>query len=309
MRVLFLSKSADPVAWGKAIKAHLPALDIRVWPETGPVEAIDAALVSPPFPRGELKRYPNLKLVASLWAGVEKLLAEPDLPDVPITKMVDPDMTAGMTEYVVAGVLDWHCEFPKYRALQRARRWDQGFRPPAAARRIGLLGLGELGGDAARALLSFGFQVAGWSRTPKSIAGVESFAGLDRLPAFLARTDCLVCLLPLTADTTGILNAATLAHLPRGAYLINAARGGHMVASDVIAALDSGQLSGAMLDVFTPEPLPADDPLWTHPKVFVTPHVASLTNPETAALQVVENLRRLADGRPFVNVVGRARGY
>jgi len=179
----------------------------------------------------------------------------------------------------------------------------------AQDRRVGFLGLGELGAAAARTLAGRNFAVAGWSRRPKGLAGIATFAGADGLRPFLARTDILVCLLPLTTETRGIVNADTLSALPRGATLINLARGGHVVDDDLLAALDNGQLGRAVLDVFNTEPLPSDHPYWTHPRVVITPHMAAETDPTTATTQVVENLRRLRAGEPLRNVVDRAAGY
>ena len=181
--------------------------------------------------------------------------------------------------------------------------------PDTARRRIGILGLGELGGDAARKLLALGFPVMGWSRRPKDIPGVEGFHGEAGLAAMLARSDILICLLPLTPDTRGVLNARSLGLLPRGAFLLNAARGGHVVQEDLLAALDQGQIAGAALDVFEPEPLPADHPFWAHPKVVLTPHAASITIPRSAAPQVVENIHRARAGRPLINLVDFGAGY
>jgi glyoxylate/hydroxypyruvate reductase A len=214
-----------------------------------------------------------------------------------------------MVEYTVLTVLRYHRQIPQYEQLQRERRWKKLGIPDTAARRVGVLGLGEIGGACAKAVAALGFPVAGWSRTPKAIPGIESFSGAGDLHRFLQRSDILVCVLPLTPDTRGILNANTLAALPRGAFVINIARGGHVVDDDLIAALDYGHIAGATLDVFVPEPLPAEHPYWTHPKITLTPHVASLTNPRTAAVPIAENLRRLRDGRPFLHLVNRRSGY
>jgi len=307
--LLFSSQVDDPAAWTRALKRNMPELEIRVWPEVGDVRDIDVALVWR-YPPGDLRRYPNLKLIYSLGAGVDHLLDDPDLPTgVPIARIVDPALTDGMSEYVLLAVLRYHRRLPEYERLQRERQWKKLPQPSAVERRIGILGMGELGRDVGIKLAALGFRVAGWSRRPKKIMGIESFAGEDALPAFLARTDILVCLLPLTPETRGIINAHTLAQLSRGAYVINAARGGHVVDADLIAALDSGHIAGATLDVFTPEPLPPTHPYWTHPKVTVTPHIASLTNPETASVQIAANIRRLFAGRPLRHLVDRMAGY
>lgn len=309
MALLFLSKVDNPVTWSAALKAEIPDLDMRVWPDTGDVRDIDAALVWN-HPPGELRRYPNLKLILSLGAGVNHILDDPDLPPgVPIARLVDPGLTAGMVEYTVLTVLRYHRQLPDYERLQRDGKWKKLGIPDTAARRVGILGLGEIGSACAKAVAALGFPVAGWSRTAKSIPGIENFVGTAALEPFLARSDILVCVLPLTPETRGILNARTLAALPKGAFVINIARGGHVVDADLIAALDAGHIAGATLDVFVPEPLPPEHPFWRHPKVTMTPHVASLTNPRTAALPIAENLRRLRDGRPFRHLVDRRAGY
>ncbi len=309
MTLLFLSKHDDPVKWSAALRTHLPDLDIRIWPDTGNVADIDAAMVWS-HPPGELGRYPNLRLILSLGAGVNHVLDDPDLPpDIPIARIVDPGLTAGMVEYAVAAVLRYHRNLDVYERFQRDARWKKLPIPSTARRGIGVLGLGEIGGACAQALAAFGFPVAGWSRTPKTIEGVTGYFGSEGLKPFLARTDIAICVLPLTPATQGIINREFLATLPRGAFVVNIARGGHVVDADLIAALDSGHIAGATLDVFQPEPPPADHPYWRHPKVTMTPHIASLTNPETAVLPIVENLRRLGDRRPFLNLVDRISGY
>ena len=206
-------------------------------------------------------------------------------------------------------VLRHHREFDRIERAQRARDWAYAFPPQAADRRVGIMGLGELGSAAARSLVAHGFQVLGWSRSPKALDGVVSYAGRSELHTFLHRTDILVCLLPLTADTIGILDAATFAELPHGACVINVARGEHLVEDDLVRALDSGHLAGATLDVFREEPLPPGSPLWSNPKVLVTPHVASYSLPATAADGVATNVRRILAGEPLLHRVDRARGY
>ena len=309
MPLLYCSSWSEPETWRRAFHAHDPKLDFRVWPKSGPVEEIDYVLAWHHVP-GSLSAFPRLKAIFSLGAGVEKLLRDRELPaGVPIVRMVDPSLTAGMTEYVLLHVLRYHRRMPELEALQRGAQWVELEAPPASERRVGILGLGVLGGDAAEKLAMLGFQVAGWSLTPKTIAGVESFAGEEGLLPLLARSDILVCLLPLTAATEGILNARTLAALPRGASLINAARGGHVVETDLLAALDSGHVAHATLDVVSEEPLPASHPFWRHPQVTLTPHVASLTWPPTAALHILANIRRHEAGEPMSPLVDLAREY
>lgn len=310
MAVLLSTKPAAMADWRDALLALDPGLEIRMFPDAGEPRDIEAAVVWTAHDMAELRRYPNLKLIVSMGAGVDHLLRPPGPPPgIPVARLVDTRLTQGMTEWVLLNVLRFHRQDPEYRALQAARVWEELPAPDTAARRIGILGLGELGGAAARALLALGFPVLGWSRRPRAMDGVECYHGAEGLSAMLPRTDILVCLLPLTPETRGILNARTLGLLPRGAFLLNAARGGHVVQPDLLAALDSGQVAGAALDVFEPEPLPPDHPFWTHPRVILTPHAASITIPRSAAPQVVENLRRVREGRPPINLVDFAAGY
>ena len=310
MIVLFSSKSDDAARWRAELAARVPDLDFRVWPdEVGDRADIEFALVWGPK-RGEMRRYPNLKAIFSLGAGVDHVLRDPDLPGgVPVVRLVDAGLTRGMVEYVLHWVLHYHREFHLYARDQRARRWRS--RPPPAAgdRRVGILGLGHLGRASAAPLVELGFRLAGWSRTPKDMDRVESFHGEAGMAPFLARTDILVCLLPLTPATAAIVDRTSLAALPAGAAFINAARGGHVVEADLLAALDSGHLTGATIDAFDDEPLPRDHPFWSHPKVVVTPHVASVTNPKTAAAEVAEDMRRILRGQAPRHVVDRRRGY
>ncbi|HEX6141749.1 MAG TPA: glyoxylate/hydroxypyruvate reductase A [Geminicoccaceae bacterium] len=308
MALLFISPDDPAELWRDELTRRMPELDVRIWPETGPPEDVEVALVWRP-PAGALRALPNLKAILSLGAGIDGLIADPTLPDVPVAKMVDPSLTRTMSEYVLATVLRHHRGLDRFERAQRERRWDYAFPPQASERRVGIMGQGELGSDAARVLRAHGFQVAGWSRTPKEIEGVDSFAGDDGLGPFLARTDILVCLLPLTASTRGILGRATFERLPDHAYVINAARGAHLVDDELIAALDGGRLAGATLDVFHEEPLPGTSPLWAHPKVLITPHVASYCVPSSAAEGVIDNVRRALAGRPLDHQVDRSRGY
>ncbi len=309
-RLVFISEFDPPKAWAEAFRQAAPQVDfIAAKGEVDAPETIDWAVVWKP-PSGALARLPNLKCVFSLGAGVDHILLDPAYPSrVPLSRVVDPYLTAGMSEYVVLHVLAQHRGLMRNLAAQKESRWKPFFTKRANEIRVGILGLGELGRDAARHLRPFGYQLSGWSRTPKTVDGVKSFAGDGALKAFLQCTDILVCLLPLTAQTRGILNAATFADLPDGAAIINAARGGHLIESDLIAALDSGHLSGATLDVFQEEPLPPSSPLWQHPKILITPHMASLTDARSVAGAMVESMARVRQGLPPLNPVDLARGY
>ena len=309
MALLFRSTVDSAARWRAQLTRLTQQLDIRVWPEIGKPAEIEYALVWRPEP-GFLASLPNLKLILSLGAGVDHLLGDPQLPrHLPIVRLVDPHMTDAMSEYVVLQVLRLHRRDLDYRAQQEAGLWRELDQKNAVDRRVGILGLGELGRDAAKKLRALGFDVAGWSRGERTVPGVASYAGANGLPQLLGRSEILVCLLPLTAETEGILNGSTLALLPKGAALVNAARGAHLVEEDLLAALASAQISAAVLDVFREEPLPAGHPFWRHPRVILTPHVAAFTNPATAAPIILDNIRRFEEGRPLLNQIDPARGY
>ena len=309
MALLFRSTVDSAARWRAQLTRLTQELEVRVWPEIGDPAAIDYALVWRPEP-GFLASLPNLKLILSLGAGVDHLLGDPRLPlHLPILRLVDPHMTDAMSEYVTLQVLRLHRRDLDYRSQQQVRVWRELDQQNAAERRVGILGLGELGQDAAKKLKALGFDVAGWSRSEKAVEGVRSYAGAAGLAPLLGRSEIIVCLLPLTAETEGILNKRTLALLPKGAALVNAARGAHLVEEDLLAALASGQISAAVLDVFREEPLPVDHPFWHHPRVVVTPHIAAFTNPATASPIILDNIRRFEEGRPLLNRVDPARGY
>jgi len=302
MNILFASEMEKLQSWLPLLSRALPQDRIT----TSLDEKIDVALVATP-PAGVLKKLGGARLIQSLWMGVEGLVGDPDYPKgVPLARLVDPGMVAAMSETVLAHVLDWHRRHNQYREQQRARQWLRHTQYMAADRTVGLLGLGELGGDVARKLRALDFNVCGWSRRARQIDGVKGFTDLS---AMLPECDALVCLLPLTAQTRGILNKKLFSSLKLKSCLINVARGAHIVKQDLVAALDSGQLAHAYLDVFDPEPLPKDDPLWVHPKVSITPHTAALTEPRTAVPKIVENVERARKGEAPLNRVDFEAGY
>lgn len=306
--LLFRSPSDPADRWRDTLKRELPDLEVRLWPDAGSLDDIDYALVWA-SPDGLLHELPALRTVFSLGAGVDHLIG-PELPhSVPLVRMVDPALTEGMVEYVVYQVLRHHRSMGVYERQQSAEQWHVHEQIRPGARRVGLLGLGELGGACARALRDLGFDVAGHSRRPRTIDGVATFHGEDGLDTLLKRTQFLVCLLPLTAATRGILDRRLFARLPTGAVVINAARGAHLNEDDLLLALGEGQLAHAVLDAFEEEPLPRDHPFWQHPRISVTPHAASITNPETGARQVAEAIRRDRAGLPLEQLVDRERGY
>ena len=292
-----------------------PDIDIRIWPdEMGNIEDITYALAWLPPPH-VLESLPNLKMIFSLGAGVDAILNDPTLPEgVPIARVAEPDLTMRMTEYVVMQVLMHHRQQRRFEENQRNRIWDCFPTHSASALAVGIMGLGVLGRDAAQKLASLGFKVAGWSRSRKTIPGIECFAGTGEFDSFLKRTDILVCLLPHTPETTGLINGEVIAKLSRkgpfGApILINAGRGKQQVESDILAALDSGALYAATLDVFETEPLPQDSPFWSHPKVTLTPHAAADSDPDTISAYVLRQIRRHQAGLPVENIIDRKRGY
>lgn len=308
MTLLLKSDAARCLAWTQLLAEKAPELPFRTWPDAGdPAEIRYLAAWIPPD--DVMAQYPNLELLFSVGAGVDQLdLAK--LPEgLPIVRMIEPGLVDSMVEYVVMSVLALHRDLVPYIASQREQSWRPLRIRPASERRVGVLGLGMLGEACSRKLAEFGFPLAGWSRSRHEVEGVECFAGAAELPDFLARTDILICLLPLTDQTRGILGAELFAGLPRGAMLVNAGRGGHLDQDALLAALDSGQLSAAVLDVAVPEPLPAGHPLWSHPGVLLTPHIASRSRDEAAVDALLENLRRYRDGSPLVGLIDRRRGY
>ena len=295
--------------WLEHMQSLLPDVDCRLWGNPGDVDEIEIAVVWRP-PAGGLKHFPNLRAIVSIGAGIDHVLADPELPrHVPIIRTTGEDLKIRMREYVSLQVLRLHRRLPEIEAAQERREWLQFVSPPAYERKVGLMGLGDLGADCARALASLGFDVAGWSRRPKTINGIRSFAGQDDLTAFLNRTEILICLLPLTPATKGILNADLFARLPKGASIINAARGGHLIDDDLLTAIEAGQISAATLDVFTTEPLPAEHPFWDHPKILVTPHIASLIDPIAGGKAIAANVKKFLAGEPVPDLVDLTQGY
>ncbi len=310
MAVLLSTKAATMAMWRDALLAVDPTLEIRLFPDAGDPAGIEAAVVWTAHDMAELRRYPNLRLIVSMGAGVDHLLRPPGPPPgIPVARLVDRMLTTQMGEWVLLNVLRFHRQDLDYRAQQRDRVWLELPAPVTAERRIGILGLGELGTHAAGLLRGLGFPVMGWSRRPKDVPGVQGFHGPDGLAAMAARSDMLVCLLPLTPETRGIVDAKLLGLLPRGAFVINGARGAHVVDADLLAALEGGQVAGAALDVFDPEPLPAAHPFWAHLRVVMTPHAASITIPASAAPQLVENIHRARRGDAPLNLVDFGAGY
>ncbi|MEE8444716.1 MAG: glyoxylate/hydroxypyruvate reductase A [Alphaproteobacteria bacterium] len=309
MALIFRSEFDRADLWRAALARAMPDLEFRDWAEPGDPADVEFALVWRPAP-GALRRFANLKVIFSLGAGVDHLVGDSDLPGgVPVVRMIEPGLTRGMTEYVALHTLRHHRRQRELDAQQRAGEWKVVVVPTAPSRRVGVMGLGVLGAAAAAALVALEFDVAGWSRTPKTLAGIESFHGEAGLARFLARTEILVCLLPLTPGTRDILNAGLFAGLPQGACLINAARGGHLIEDDLLAALESGQIAEATLDVFRAEPPPSDHAFWSHARVTMTPHNASITDPDSGARRVADVIGRSRRGETLPNTIDPAAGY
>jgi glyoxylate/hydroxypyruvate reductase A len=308
MSVLFYSKGDDPQPWRQALASAFPGMAFEIWPDVRDLNAVRYALVWNP-PAGMLATLPNLQAVLALGAGVDSLLADPTTPPVPVVRLVDAGLAAQMAEYAVYGVLYFHRRMGIYRQLQQQRKWKPLEPVPASQWTIGIMGMGVIGSMIASYLLALGYRVRGWSRSGSPVRGVEVFGGHDQFNPFLSGSNLVVNVLPLTEHTRGILNARTFEAMPGGSYIVNIGRGGHLVEADLLGALESGQIGGAMLDVFNEEPLPASNPLWRHPDVVITPHVAGVTIAAEAEAQVVANIRRMEQGERPVGIVDRAKGY
>ncbi|WP_250468426.1 glyoxylate/hydroxypyruvate reductase A [Caballeronia sp. GAFFF2] len=302
---------ADPERgrqWAQLFASKAPETPFRLWPDIGDAASIRYLAAWQP-PADLTRALPNLEVIFSVGAGIDQF----DLSAVPsgiaVVRMVEPGIVEGMVEYVTQAVLTVHRDLFDYAAQQRERVWREMPVRAASTRRVGVLGLGMLGTAVLKQLHRFGFACAGWSRSAHELEGIECHAGVESLDAFLARTDVLVCLLPLTDSTRGLLNKRVFAALPPGASFINVGRGPQVNQDDLLDALDSGHLHAAILDVTDPEPLPDTHPFWMHPRVRLTPHIASATRPETAVDVVLDNLRRHREGQPMIGQIDRSRGY
>ena len=308
MKTLLVAASEDSALWADLFRAELPGHDIRLSPPS-PGESTTYLAVGNP-PPGLIASLTGLELILSLNAGVDRLLAGGEAPaDLPVVRMADDGLTLGMTEWVLARVLAWHRQLFAYHHDQAKGVWSPRPEVLARERTAVVLGAGALGGPVARALAAVGFQTRAWSRTPRDLNGVTMFAGPEGLAAALTGADILVNLLPLTRDTEGLIDGSVLSRLAPGALFVNGGRGAHVVDGDLLAALDSGRLGEAALDVFRQEPLPVDHPYWRHPKVRLSPHVAAPTHARTAVAVMAETVRRFERGEPVGPLVDRARGY
>ena len=308
MTFLYKANTVRGAEWARAFAARAPELPFRIWPDIGDPDEVRYLAVWKP-PDDIAATFRNLELLFSVGAGVDQFDLTQLPPHIPLVRMIDPGIRASMIEYATMAVLALHRDLVHFIAQQREQAWREIQVVSASSRRVGVMGLGLLGQAMLERLKAFGFPLAGWNRSPRSIADVTCYAGESTLPEFLAQTDILVCLLPLTDETRGILNRDLFARLPRGAKLINVGRGGHLVADDLIDALDRGVLSAAVLDVAEPEPLPAGHPFWGHPRILLTPHNASMTIPESAVDYVLETIARHRRGETLPGLVDRERGY
>ncbi len=309
MSILIVSQGRDVTPWVDALKARNPDLEVYVYPETGLKEEVDFALAWN-HPLGVFTEFPNLKCIASMGAGVDHILKDTELPaDAVITRVTNDNLTKDMAMFNVALVMNYMRGLTHFKTDKNTATWQPKpyLRPEDVT--IGVMGMGVLGTHTALQLKQLGFKVQGWAKSAKSLDDINVFRGNDELDAFLAEINILICLLPLTTETANILNKSTFKKLPQNAFVINVARGEHLVEADLIEMIDKGHLSGASLDVFRTEPLPADHPFWEHPQINVTPHIASVTDPTSAVAQILENYERLQVQEPLFNVVSQTKGY
>ncbi len=308
MCLLYMADPADAQKWRDCLSLMAPELEFRQWPDVGDTTDIHYLLAWEPV-ANFAKQFPNLRVLYSAGAGVDQF----DLARVPtkvsLVRLVDRSMAGIMAEYVLLAVLALHRDILAYKEDQRSGRWQPRPIVHASQRRVGIMGLGQLGQAALGRLEPLGFQLSGWNRSLKDVPGGRCYVGPEQLNEFLAQCDILVNMLPLTPETNAILNAARLACLPDGAGLVNVGRGAHVVEQDLLAALNEGRVGGAVLDVLAKEPPSPNSPFWKHPRILLTPHIASDVQVEGGVVVIVENLRREREGAPFLNLVDRSRGY
>ena len=308
MTFLYKANAVRGLEWAALFATRAPELPFRLWPDIGdPAQVKYLAVWAPP--ENIAATFSNLELVFSVGAGVDQFDFSQLPPHVPLIRMLEPGIAEGMVEYVTMAVLALHRDLLPFIAQQREQIWREIRITPAAKRRVGVMGLGQLGQAVLERLKHFGFPLAGWNRSPRTMEGVDCYAGGQALPVFLAVADILICLLPLTDETRGILNASLFEQLPHGAQLVNVGRGGHLVEADLLDALERGVLSAAVLDVAEQEPLPVGHPFWSHPRILLTPHIASMTTPETAVEFVLDVIARHRRGETLPGRVDRQRGY
>lgn len=306
MSIMIVSPGRNPEAWIEAIRAEHKDVEIELFPDVKAPEKVEFAL-SWKHPHGIFRDFRNLKVIASMGAGIDHIIEDPDIPkDIMITRVIDQQLTEDMSFFVLSLVLE---QMRNLSFHHNNTAWNpKSYLRPEDVK-IGIMGVGVLGVAAAEKLIRNGFDVAGWSRTPKKILGEKTFHGKEQLEEFLGRSNFLICLLPLTLETQNILNKNLFEKLPSGAYLINVARGNHLVEEDLLEAVTEGKLSGASLDVFREEPLPENHPFWRNDKIKITPHIASVTHPESVVPQILENYQIMKTGGRLNNLVDRGRQY
>ena len=308
MSVLYKADPERGRVWAALFAEHAPGLAFHIWPETGDLADVEYMVAWEPPPE-LLNNLPNLRILFSSGAGIDHLDLSSIPEQLPVVRMIEPGIIDGMVEYATMSVLALHRNLLDYFGQQAAGQWKPIKLVPAVNRRVGVMGMGVLGQAVLNRLGSFGFALSGWNRSHKELPRVTTYVGLATLDSFLGQCDILICLLPLTDETKGILNQQRLAALPRGAALINPGRGAHVDQQALLEALDSAHLSAAILDVSVPEPLPASHPFWSHPRILMTPHIASMTRPESAALIVLDNIERLRNGEQLLGLIDRSKGY
>ncbi|MGB5429940.1 2-hydroxyacid dehydrogenase [Eudoraea sp.] len=309
MAIVIIRQDNKIDSWKKALIAKAPDISVYSYLEEHPKEEITLACVWKQ-PVDALKQYPNLKCVASFGAGVDFIFKDKSVPEhIPITRVVDPVLASDMSEFVLALILSYFKNLNNYKIDQSKKVWQPREYKRISDTTVGIMGMGVLGEKLAEDLVKNRFNVIGWATSPKIIPGIEVYTGDNEKNTFLSRSNILICLLPLTKETTGILNNKLFKELPKQAYVINVARGGHLVDEDLLEYINNGHLAGAGLDVFHEEPLPFEHPFWTHPKIHITPHVASVSDIESVIPQLLENYRRLTEGLPLKYTVNREKGY
>lgn len=306
MGIAIISPGRDVTHWKNIFQRLDDAIEVQVYPDISNHETVEAVLLWQ-HPKGILKEFPNLKLICSMGAGVDHILSDQEIPDqIPIVRIVDDKLTFSMTNYTLMGILNYHRQLVRYQENQKQQIWDMT--NPEIDIHVGMLGVGALGGDVVEKLRLMGIPVSGYGKKPKEDLTYPYYFG-DQLQDFLDQVNVIVCMLPLTKDTENFLNIDFFKSCNQGSYLINVARGKHLVEEDLLLALEKGYLSGALLDVFRQEPLPKDHPFWRTEGILITPHIASVTNPEAAAPQIIENYHRMKNSQPLINTIDPILGY
>ena len=309
MSLVIFSKVHKVQPWIDALKDLAPDIDVITYDKIQDKNKVLFALAWN-HPKGIFKEYSNLRCISSMGAGVDHIMSDPDIPEqVRIARIVDPLLSQDLAEFALALIMNHMRGLTNYRLLQNQKTWKKHYYKRISDVSVGILGTGAIGDHVAKFLLATGFSVTGWGKNPGNQKEYKRFHGTDQLDEFLRTPDILICLLPLTPETHGILNKGNLSKLPQGAFLINLGRGPHVVDQDLIEMIDNGHLAGASLDVFDHEPLPEEHPFWSHPAIHITPHVASLTTPGSVAPQIIDNYRRAIKDEELLNVVDRKKGY